>query len=136
VVETVALLFAELGSATPELACTVLVIVTVLVPWIMRVTLTVPPAARLPKLQFTAAPAGVQEPWLVCTDTKAVPRGKLSCRVTLLARVGPSLYSAMVYVTTPFTVWLEGEPLIVTFKSALDTGVIYDRTALFAKAGS
>src|SRR4029077_8852800 len=74
----------------------------VMVPVAVGVTTTLTVASKAeasdPKLHVTILFAWLQLPWDGVADTKLVPPGRLSARITPEASCGPSLSASMEYV--------------------------------------
>ena len=62
----------------------------------MNVNVTIPPFVTLPILHVTVPPASLQVPWLDVAETKLVPAGKGSVKITPVAVPGPLLVTIMV----------------------------------------
>ena len=58
------------------------------------VTIALPPAARLPRLQFTVA-VPLQLPCVVVAETNVTPAGNVSVTLTFVATAGPLLVAMM-----------------------------------------
>ena len=75
-------------------ALAVLLIVPVAVVLTTTVMVTLPPAAKEPRVQVGVDE--LQDPWVVVAETKAIPDGMLSVTTTLLAAAVPGLLTMIV----------------------------------------
>ena len=91
------------------------------------------PFARLPKLQLTAV---VQLPWLGVADTRTMPTGSVSVKVTPVAAEGPLLMMVNEKVTLFPALTVCGAAVSASERSAAGFTVALALAELFAGLGS
>src|SRR5690242_1345862 len=91
------------------------------------VTIALPPATRLPRLQFTG-PLPLQFPCVVAVEPNATPPGNVSASCTFVAVAGPLFVTTRRYASgTP--AWPGfGDAVFVNDRSALDGSMTFKLT--------
>src|SRR5690349_8113873 len=114
-----AVLLVELESASLPVTAAEFVNCPASVGMTTIVTMALPPAARLPTLQFTVA-VPLQLPCVVVAETNVTPAGSVSVTFTFVATAGPLFVAIIRYESGTPTCPGFGDAVFVTDKSALD----------------
>ena len=102
----------------------------------VTVTVALPAFAITPKSQLTTAPIWLNEPWLLCADTKIRFAGKVSVTTTPEALLGPRLVTVMVKTRLLVATTVEGETIMLAARFASGEMVLTTVSELLVDCGS